>query len=118
MSAVAQAVLLAVGVAAVLVSCVGLLVFPRAADRLHLLGVATSLGSVPVAAAVAVREGLSSTSLKAALVAVLLVVLGPVLSHATGRAARISELGDWRPQPGEEVHQGEGGVAAGGRGST
>jgi multisubunit Na+/H+ antiporter MnhG subunit len=114
---IAQAVLLAVGVGAVLISCVGLLVFQRAADRLHLLSLAASLGSVAVAAAVVVREGLSNTSLKAGLIAVLTVTLGPVLSHATGRAARISELGDWRPQPGEEVRQGEGdGVAAtGGR---
>lgn len=102
---ITQAALLAAGVGAVLIACVGLLVFPRAADRLHLLGVATSLGSVAVGAAVVAREGLSSTSLKAALVAVLLVALGPVLSHATGRAARIEALGDWRPQPGEEVHQ-------------
>jgi len=36
---------------------------------------------------------------------VFLLVFQPVLTHATARAARMRELGDWRPSDKETVHR-------------
>jgi multisubunit Na+/H+ antiporter MnhG subunit len=71
-------------------------------DRLHYLGPST-LGTILLAGAVCVREGPSFIGLKAVLLAGFIVVAAPALAHATARAARISEIGDWRPQRDEGI---------------
>ena len=78
-----------------------------ALDRLHFTAPAGVVAPVGVAAAVLVEEPLSSAGLKAVLVAVLLIVTTPVLSHATARAARIREHGRWRVLPHELEDSGE-----------
>ena len=54
-----------------------------------------------IAAAVLVEEPLSSAGIKAVLVALIMVVTGPILLHATARAARIRERGRWVVLPKE-----------------
>ena len=53
------------------------------------------IGPVAIAAAVLVEEPLSSAGIKAALIALIMVATGPILLHATARAARIRERGRW-----------------------
>ena len=101
MTTVVVGVLLGVGVASVLLSCLGVLVMRDALDRLHFTAPAGTIAPVVVAVAVLVEEPLSSAGIKAVLVAVLIVVTTPVLSHATARAARIREHGRWRMLPRE-----------------
>jgi len=98
---VVVAVLLTGGVASVLLSCLGVLVMRDALDRLHFTAPAATIGPVLIAAAVLVEEPLSSAGIKAVLVALLIFVTTPVLSHATARAARIREHGHWRMLPHE-----------------
>jgi multisubunit Na+/H+ antiporter MnhG subunit len=50
---------------------------------------------VAIAAAVVLEERLSAAGVKAVLVAVVLAVTNPVLGHATARAARIRQFGEW-----------------------
>jgi multicomponent Na+:H+ antiporter subunit G len=95
------AVLLAVAVLAVLISCLGMLVMHDALDQLHFTAPAATIAPIAVAAAVLVEEPLSSAGVKAVLVAIVLVVTTPVLSHATARAARIREHGRWKVLPHE-----------------
>jgi monovalent cation/proton antiporter MnhG/PhaG subunit len=95
------AVLLGFGVASVLLSCLGVLVMRDALDRLHFTAPAATIAPVLLAVAVLVEEPLSSAGLKAVLVALLLVITTPVLSHATARAVRIREHGRWRMLPHE-----------------
>jgi multicomponent Na+:H+ antiporter subunit G len=99
---VAVYALLAVGVACELIACLGLAVMRGAYDRLHYLAPAT-LGGILIAGAVWAREGPSGIALKATLVAAFLLIASPALAHATARASRISELGDWRAQRAEEI---------------
>ena len=47
------------------------------------------------------EEPLSSAGIKAVIVAVLLFITSPVLSHATARSARIREHGRWKVLPHE-----------------
>lgn len=99
--AVAVWALLGLGAASVLMSCVGVLVMRDALDRLHFTAPASTIGPVLIAAAVLVEEPLSSAGIKAVLVALLIVVTTPVLTHATARAARIREHGRWKLLPHE-----------------
>lgn len=92
---IAVDVLLWLGVAIVLVSCVGVLVVRDAYDRLHFTSPPV-LGTLLIAAAVVVQKSFSLVGDKAILVAVFLLVVSPLLTHLTGRAARIAEHGDWR----------------------
>jgi multisubunit Na+/H+ antiporter MnhG subunit len=62
-------------------------------DKLHYTGPATVVAPVAIAAAVLVEEPLSSAGIKAVLVAVVMLLTGPVLVHATARAARVREHG-------------------------
>jgi monovalent cation/proton antiporter MnhG/PhaG subunit len=98
--------LLGAGVACEVVACLGIVAMRDAYDRLHFVGPA-SLGAILIAGAIWAREGPSGIALKATVVAVFVLVASPALAHATARAARISERGDWRPQreEGIEVEQ-------------
>jgi monovalent cation/proton antiporter MnhG/PhaG subunit len=92
---VVVAVLLGLGVGSALLSALGLLATSDAYDRLHFTGPATVIGPVAIAAAVLVEEPLSSAGIKSVLVALIMLGTGPVLVHATGRAARVRERGRW-----------------------
>ncbi len=95
------AVLLILGVGIELVCCLGVLVMRGVYDRLHYTGPA-SFGAVLIAAAVVIREGVfSQIGAKAVLIAVVLLVVSPVLVHATARAARLRERGELQAQPNE-----------------
>jgi monovalent cation/proton antiporter MnhG/PhaG subunit len=94
-SEVAVAVLLGLGVGSALLSAVGLLATRNPYDQLHFTGPATVIGPVAIAAAVLVEEPLSSAGVKAVLIALVMLATGPVLIHATARAARVRERGRW-----------------------
>jgi multisubunit Na+/H+ antiporter MnhG subunit len=98
---VAVAVLLALGVASALMSALGLAASRNPYDQLHFTGPATVISPVAIAAAVLVEEPLSSAGVKAVLVALIMVGTGPILLHATARAARVRERGRWVVLPDE-----------------
>jgi multicomponent Na+:H+ antiporter subunit G len=100
-------VLLGVGVAATLVSCVGVLVMPNVFDRLHFSAPATTVGAFAISLSIVVREGWYAASVKAMVVFVLLFVTNPVLTHATARAARIRQFGHWVALRAERVEESE-----------
>jgi multisubunit Na+/H+ antiporter MnhG subunit len=100
--AVAVHLLVWLGVAVELVSCVGLLAMRNAIDRLHYAGAGTVVGPALVAAAVCVEEGVFTTNgLNAVAVALLLALLGGALGVATGRAIRVRERGTLEPTAAE-----------------
>ena len=95
-------VLVALGVAIELASCVGLLAMRTAIDRIHYAGAGTVAGPALIAAAVCVEEGLLTTNgLNAVLVAFLLAILGAALATATARAIRLRERGTLESTPAE-----------------
>lgn len=84
-------------IAAVLVvlgCCLGLLLMRSPLARLHYLGPASLLAPWLVAAAVLTEEGLSQAGLKALLIAVVLLLEGPVLAHVLGRAIQVQRPGN------------------------
>jgi len=82
-------VLLAIGVIVELACCIGVLVMGDAYDKLHYLGPATIVGPVCIAAAIVAQEAFDQAGVKSLLTAALLIVAGPVLTHATARAMSI-----------------------------
>jgi multicomponent Na+:H+ antiporter subunit G len=92
---VAVAALLVLGVGSLLLGAAGLLATRDPYDRLHFTGPGTVIGPIAIAAAVLVEEPLSSAGIKSVLVALVMLTTGPVLIHATARAARVRERGRW-----------------------
>jgi monovalent cation/proton antiporter MnhG/PhaG subunit len=88
--------LLAAGIAIELLCCLGALRARDAYDRLHYVGPASTLGAALICLAVVVNEGLNQAGNKALLLAAILATCGPVLTHATARAARIRAAGRWQ----------------------
>jgi multicomponent Na+:H+ antiporter subunit G len=86
---VAEAILVGAGVAAVLLSCLGLAVSRGAYDRLHFLSAGGTVGPILVAAGIVVEAGLDG--LKGILVAAVFLVTGPVMTHAIARAAHLAD---------------------------
>lgn len=98
MRSVVVDVLLFAGVLMLLACALGVLVMGSAYDRLHYAS-AAGWAAALIALAILVRESVSLIADKALLTAAVLVVCGPVLSHATARAGRIRERGEWNPPP-------------------
>lgn len=101
----AAQVLLWTGVAAEGICCVGVWWMRDVFDRLHYAAAATSAGPVliGISAAITGAGSLSGTVEAVTAMAVLLLV-NPVVTHATGRAARRLLYDDLGPDP-EEVSE-------------
>jgi multicomponent Na+:H+ antiporter subunit G len=81
-------VLLAFGVGAELICCLGVLMMRNAFDRLHFSSAATTVGAFLIGAAVLVRESVSAGGLQTIATIAVLFLLNPVVLIATARAAR------------------------------
>lgn len=93
MADVAVYLLLGLGVAAVLVCCVGVVVMRDAYDRLHYAAAATTVGPILILAAVLVRVHLGVAGLEAVAAVAFLFVATPLLVTETARAARLDDRG-------------------------
>ncbi|HEX6762825.1 MAG TPA: monovalent cation/H(+) antiporter subunit G [Gaiellaceae bacterium] len=93
MGSAAVDALLAAGVAAELLCCLGILVMRTTSDRLHFASAGYTVGPFLIVAALIVREGLSSIGLDAIAAAAILFVPGPILVHATARVVHRAEAG-------------------------
>jgi multicomponent Na+:H+ antiporter subunit G len=95
-------VFLWIGVALNVIACLGVLVMRDTLDRLHYTGPSV-LGAISIAVAVVVKDSFSLTGDKAILIALFLIVASPIATHATARASRIAQRGDWRLSDAEKV---------------
>ncbi len=100
--------LLGLAVATVLASSLGILVMRDPCQKLHYVTPAALVAPVIVGLAIFAQSGLTENSAQTALALAFIVISGPVLSHATIRAARIRETGDWRPGAGRDESSREG----------
>ncbi len=100
---VAEALLVTLTVLSTALSALGILWSQDFYERLHYLAPAATIGIFALAAAVVIEEHLSQGGLKAIFIAVLVLFMNPVLTHATARAGRIRQFGHWIPQPQEPV---------------
>jgi multisubunit Na+/H+ antiporter MnhG subunit len=89
-------VLLALAVLTVAASALGVTLMRTPYARLHYVTPAAVVAPVLVALAVFVTEGLNVYTGGAVLALVFVIAASPFLSHATIRAMRVREHGDWR----------------------
>ena len=89
-------VLLGVAVLVVAGASLGVLLMRDAYQKLHFVTTAALVAPVLVALAVLVRMGLYENTGETCLALLFMVIAGPYLSHATMRALRVREKGDWR----------------------
>jgi multicomponent Na+:H+ antiporter subunit G len=92
--AVASA-LLGLGTAIEVLAAVGVSVMRDVFDRLHYVGLA-SFGVLLIGVSILIQESFSLIGDKALATGVLVLLLGPVLVHATARSLRTRQRGDWR----------------------
>ncbi|MBV9205002.1 MAG: monovalent cation/H(+) antiporter subunit G [Actinobacteria bacterium] len=90
-------ILLGLAVVIVLSASVGVLVMRDAYQKLHFVAPAALIAPAFVAAAIFVQMGLYENTGETCLALLFMVIAGPFLSHATVRALRVREKGDWRP---------------------
>ena len=89
-------VLLGLAVLTVLTASVGVLVMRDPYQKLHFVTPAALVAPVLVALGVLVRTGLDENTGQMCLTLLLMGIARPYLSHATARAIRIRDTGDWR----------------------
>lgn len=89
-------VLLACAVLLVLASSLGVLLMGQVLEKLHFVTPAALVAPLFVALAVTVQQGWSLPTTETWLALLIVAATGPVLAHATARACRIRESGDWR----------------------
>jgi multisubunit Na+/H+ antiporter MnhG subunit len=94
-------VLLALAVLIVAAAALGVAIMPGAYAKLHYVTPAAVVAPVLVALAVFVQEGLDENTGETCVALFFMVAAGPFLSHATIRAIRVRQHGDWRLKPAE-----------------
>jgi multisubunit Na+/H+ antiporter MnhG subunit len=100
-------ILLGLAVLIVFASAVGVLVMRDAYQKLHFVTPAALVAPALVALAVMVQHGVYEMTGEAFLALFFMIVAGPFVSHATMRAIRVREKGDWRPRRAGKVPAGE-----------
>jgi monovalent cation/proton antiporter MnhG/PhaG subunit len=96
-------VLLGLAVLTVAAAALGVAVMPDAYARLHYVTPAAIVAPVFVTLAIFVREGLDENTGETIVALFFMIVAAPFLSHATIRAMRVRDRGDWRlPHRGDQ----------------
>ncbi|MBO0838306.1 MAG: monovalent cation/H(+) antiporter subunit G [Actinobacteria bacterium] len=100
--------LLSLAVVVALASAVGIAVMPDVYQKLHYVTPLAVVAPVLVALAIVIQSGWTAVSAQTWLTVIFVVMAGPVVSHATIRAAKIRADGDWRvrAQPGSAPGKG------------
>lgn len=104
-------ILLGLAVLIVIGCAIGILVMPDAYSKLHFVTPAALIAPLLVALAIMVQMGVYENTGQSFLALFFMAIAGPYLSHATMRAIRVREKGDWRPgrepakRPAEEKEQ-------------
>jgi multisubunit Na+/H+ antiporter MnhG subunit len=89
--------LLGLAVVIVLGASVGVLLMRDAYQKLHFVTPAALVAPLLVLLAIGVQVGLYENTGETLVALLFMVIAGPFLSHATMRAIRVREKGDWRP---------------------
>jgi multisubunit Na+/H+ antiporter MnhG subunit len=100
-------VLLGLAVLIVVGASLGVLLMRDAFQKLHFVTPAALVAPLLVALAILAQVGLYSNTGETFLALLFMVIAGPFLSHATMRAIRVREQGDWRGRKRAKVPAGE-----------
>ncbi len=96
-------VFLGICVVLTVISCWALVLFQDAFERLHYLSAITTISTFALLMAVVIKEGWGQATIKTILAFVVLLLINAVVTHATARAKRVRQHGDWTPRPEEHI---------------
>ncbi len=85
-----------VGLFFLVVAAIGMVRMPDVFSRSHALALTDTLGASLVLIGLALQQGWTLTAGKTVVVLILLLLLNPVISHATLRAALRAGLQPWK----------------------
>ncbi len=85
------------------ICCWALVLFHDAFERLHYLSTITTVSTFALLLAVVIKEGAGQAAIKVILSFVVLLLINAVVTHATARAARVRQFGQWTPTPKENI---------------
>jgi multisubunit Na+/H+ antiporter MnhG subunit len=100
---IAVEVMLALVVLACWLGVLGMLRMREPTQALHYLTLPSTIGILGLTAALFVETGWSSIAFKTLLIAMVLLGINSVVTHATARAFRTRELGHWEPLDGDPM---------------
>lgn len=103
-----QNVLLGAIVVLCWVGCIGMLRMREPTQALNYLSFPAAVAAVLLPLAFLCLSGWSIATLKAAMIALLLLASNSVVAHATARAIRVRALGHWEPREGDDIEYVEG----------
>ena len=102
-------VLLIVGMAAFLLTSVGMVLSRDVYKCIQYTYPAATVGLVAVVAAIVIHKSLSQAGLKTIVTGLIVFWVNPALSHATARSARVRKFGNWAPSEKENIRLAEDG---------
>ena len=91
------------------IGAAGLVMARGAVAKLHFTALLGSLAIPCGCIALMVQHGVATVTVKALLLALFSGMTNAVLTHATARACRVAELGDWRIRPEDKATELEAG---------
>lgn len=100
--------LLGLAVVVALASALGVALMPDVYQKLHYVAPLGTVAPVLVGLAILVQSGWTAIAAQTWLTVIFVVMAGPVVSHATIRAAKIRADGDWRIQSQPGAARGDG----------
>lgn len=100
--AIAVEVLLGAAVAACWLGVIGMLRMPHPTQALQYLQL-PGVAMFAVTMAIFLKTGASSVAFKTLLIAIVLMGINSVVTHATARAFRVRHLGHWEPRDGDPM---------------
>ncbi|HUC27276.1 MAG TPA: monovalent cation/H(+) antiporter subunit G [Streptosporangiaceae bacterium] len=105
---IAVDVLLGLAVVVALASALGVALMPDVYQKLHYVTPLATVAPVLVGLAILVQSGWTAVAAQTWLTVIFVVMAGPVVSHATIRAAKIRADGDWRMRAQPRAARGDG----------
>lgn len=97
---ITEAILLAIVVLAAWLGVLGMLRMKEPTQALHYLSL-PAVGAIALVIAVFAETGAGQASFKTIAIAIILLAVNSVVTHATARAFRTREIGHWQPRDGD-----------------
>jgi monovalent cation/proton antiporter MnhG/PhaG subunit len=85
------------------IGVVGMVRMREPMQAMHYMALPASVGAISLTIAVFLETGPGSTAFKTLLIAIILLAINSVVTHATARAFRTRELGHWQPRDGDPI---------------
>ncbi len=96
-------IFLIVGMASFLLTSLGMVLVRDVYQRIQYTYPAATVGLVAVVLAIVIHKSMSQAGIKTLVTGLIVFWTNPVISHATARAARVREFGNWTPSEKENI---------------